>query len=276
MSRFEIPDSTSPQTVADWVEFEICLNSYELAKSETSAYMEASFGYDLGDDRVDSVWLELERRITLYGDKPPFRVNGNVVECCIDWHAYPEYMACLIFSLVGNAVEPLESGKLFERISGVAMKHYLPGQSLLPGFPDHLSAKAIAESLNERFIREPLPTSKDRKLDLIAWKSFNDCRCSQIVVLIQCASGHDWKQKVAQPNVDAWCKYIQFGCRPIKGFALPLLLSDPEVFEDVSADGGLIIDRARIYRSIVASSPDESLKGDVRCWCNLRITDIGG
>lgn len=274
MLSFNIPDTNSIEVIADWAEFYIALTQEELSKRGLSSYIEESSGSEPAEDEVDNVWLELERRIRLYGNPAPFLIQGDIIRCQINWHELPEYMVCLIFSLVGNPVETTASGQLFERISNEAARNFIVGDSIIYGFPNTLSAQDVATALNERFVYEPPSTRKDRDLDLVVWKSFDDDRCSQLVFLIQCAAGHNWPSKLKDLNVDAWRSYIHFAARPVKGFAIPVIITDRGKLQEISMDGGIIIDRARIYKNTVSATPTNNLRRDLTAWCNWRLPDI--
>lgn len=272
---YSIPDPGSTENISDWAEFYLASQKDELSRADLSSFIEGSSGSETPDDFINSVWLELETRENLYGEKPPYCVQRGLVQPNIDWEEYPEYMACLIFALEGNPVEPQKSGVLFERITSEAIGRFLGGESIAVGFPQNMAVVDIATALGEKYCSDPPWYRKDRKLDVVAWKPFGDQRASQVIILIQCAAGHNWTQKKTEMNVYAWCKYVHFACEPIKGFAIPVIISDKERLEDDSADAGIIIDRTRIYRNMVEGSlKDSSLRDDLRKWCSVRLKDM--
>ncbi len=272
---FGISNSASICDVADWVELFIAYFQVELSKSRLSSHIEESTGNEPDETFVDSIWQELEFRENLYGDQPPFRVDSRTVKSEIDWNNRPEYMACLIFSLVGNPTNSLRSGTLFERMTSEAMRNFLQGESIACGSSAAARVNEICRRTNEKFNCMPPRRRKDRNLDVVAWKSFGDSRASQLIILMQCKSGHDWKDKLKELNLTAWCRYIHFACPPIKGFSIPVIISNPEDLEEISVDAGLIMDRVRIYRNFVSSSPaDNTLRGDLVKWCDRRLREI--
>lgn len=272
---YMIPDPSSINNIADWAEFHVVFTQEELSKSQLCSYIEGASGSEPSDEFIDSIWQELENRETLYGDNPPYHVQRGLIVPAVNWEEYPEYMVCLIFALEGNPAEPLRSGTLFERITNEAIRSFLGGDSLAVGFPTTMAVEDMASALGEKYVTDPPWYSQDRKLDVVAWKPFEDQRASQVIVLIQCAAGHNWPSKKAELCLDAWCKYIHFACRPIKGFAIPVIISDPVKLEDHSTDAGLIIDRARIYRNMIkASLRDTALREDLKAWCRNRVKDI--
>jgi hypothetical protein len=271
---YSIPDTINRESIADRVEFFVTLTKGELAKSELGAYMESSSGSEIDADIVDSAWQELEYREFLYGERPPFAVEGALVRSLIDWENLPEYMTCLIFALEGNPTDSLSSGVLFERITEQAVRNFISGKCLRTRSPRKIPVIKIAGAVNEKFNYEPPSYRQDRDLDVVAWKDFGDNRSSQVVILIQCAAGHNWKSKLKDLNLDAWTKYIHFACRPIKGFSIPVIISDKTELEEHSTDGGVIIDRSRIYRNVISSSPSDHLRDELKAWCKRRIAEM--
>ena len=277
MFRYDIHSPTNIGNVADWTEFYIAYTQESLSRAELSSAVERSRGNEPDEDFITSVWNELEIRQSLYGDKPPFTLESRLVSPGGSWEDFPEYMACLIFSLEGNPNTDAESavgaGKLFERISLIAVKHYLQGEGIIYGYPAEQGVDEIATLMHEKFIYLPPTYRKDRNLDIFAWKSFEDDRPSQIVLLIQCAAGTNWKGKLKELNLNAWEKYIHFATKPSKGFSMPVVLTK-ERWEEAATDAGILFDRTRLYRNILAADDDDILKDDLRVWCTNRIAEL--
>jgi len=271
---YNIPDPSKKEVVADWAEFYILATESELSKDQLRSFIEGSSGSEPSDDYIIDIWTELEKREKLYGENPPFVFHEGLIQPSITWGNRLEYMTCLIFSLEGNPIDPLKSGILFERIVKEAAAYYLNGQSIPVGFPDTYKAEEIAAALRETFVHEPPEFRQDRNLDVVAWKPFGDDRPNQVVVLIQCAAGHNWSSKMTELSLNAWCKYIHFACIPVRGFAMPILVTDEIRWEENSWDAGLIFDRARIYRNITIDRVSSELNGDLNSWCSARLADM--
>lgn len=274
MLPYTIPDPNSRESIADWAEFFTAYTRGELSKSQLGADIEASSASEADEALIDSAWQELEYRQFLYGGAPPFVVERNIIKSAIDWEELPEYMACLIFALEGNPADSLSSGVLFERITEQAVRNFIGGKSLRTGFPNKVPVKDIAKEINERFNYEYPSYRQDRDLDLVAWKDFGDDRSSQIILLIQCAAGHNWKSKLKDLNVNAWRKYIHFACKPVKAFSIPVIISDKNDLEEHSTDGGIILDRSRIYRNVISYIPTDNLRDELKNWCDQRLTEM--
>jgi hypothetical protein len=280
MLRYNIPDGTSIEIVADWVELYVTFLKDSISKTQLISYIQASTGSDVDDGFIDNVWGRLRERLILYGSTPPFSVEPNLVSSIIDWEHFPEYLTCLIYALEGNpnttAASAAEAGKYFERISNEAIRNYIDGKSLIYGFPGEQSVEELANQiLKEKFNHLPPYYRKDRDLDIIAWKSWNDDRASQIILFVQCAAGGNWKTKIKDLNLRAWEKYIDFAAPLLKGFAVPVIISDKEILNEISTDAGVIIDRPRLYRETFNRVfSDTELRGTLHTWCLHRITEL--
>jgi len=274
MLPYTITDPSGREGIADWAELFSTYTKGDLSKSGLGAYIEASSGSEADEAIIDSAWQELEFRQFLYGEKPPFQVVHNILKCIINWEEIPEYMACLIFALEGNPENSLASGVLFERITEQAIKNFLKCNSLRTGFPNKTPVEDIARTINEKFNYEYPSYRQDRDLDIVAWKDFGDNRSSQIVLLTQCAAGHNWSSKLKDLNIDAWRNYIHFACKPIKAFSIPIIISDKNILEEHSSDAGVILDRSRIYRNVINTIPPDNLRGELKTWCEQRLSEM--
>lgn len=280
MFTYNIPNPNSISSTADWVELYITFQNCGLSRTQLGSFLESSKGKESSDDFIKDVWDELSYRRIMYGGSPPFQIDYYYIQSDLEWKNAPEYLACLIFSLEGNPNTAVSSaavaGKYFERISNEAVKNYIKGNSIIYGFPSEQNIEEISKSLLfEKFNYLPPSYRKDRNLDLIAWKSWGDNRASQLILFVQCAAGNNWKTKTKELNIRAWEKYIHVAAKLIKGFSIPIVISDAEELHEISTDAGIVIDRSRIYRETINTVFDDlSLKSDLIIWCNNRISEI--
>lgn len=275
MPTLIIDNPTSKSDVANWAEFFICATKNTLSKTQLSSFLESSSGSEPDSTFIDDVWQELIGREFLYGKKPPFQVDSREIISNLNWEDFPEYLTCVILSIDGNSVNASSTGKLFERLSCEAIKSYMGGDAIIYGFPQKQSLEDIAKQMNERFNMPHTSNFKDRGVDIIGWKSFEDNRKSQIVGLFQCAAGFNWNKKLLQIPLNAWKQYILWSdTLPIKGFTTPVFI-DEDIFHDTVTDAGLMFDRPRLYRYIQnAIQINHSLKVDLVEWCNEKINNF--
>jgi hypothetical protein len=275
MLAIDIPDPSDEASVADWIELCVGYEASPISKAAVSHKIEMASGSEPSDAFLSSIWDEMEARMNLYGLQPPFTVDSNEVTPNVIWRDNPEYIMCLILSLTGNPSNPTPTGKLFERISREAIKNYLGGEAIVTGHPNPYSVKDICELMCEKFKTELPSNYKDRGVDIIAWKPFSDNRGNQIVILIQCAGGHNWVSKTNDVAVRAWAeKYMGFKCYPVKGFSTAVVVTNSEAFEEVSFETHLLIDRTRIYSNTVNSQIEGTLRTEIAQWCMDRFAEI--
>ena len=268
---------TTPTGIADWAEWYVAYSQQSLSKpalvNDVALIMGSTTSDDMIDSLIDSVWLILRTRQKLYGPGSPIKVAARLLTSRGKWQDHPHYLACLIFALTGNIEQVGAAGQLFEEVSTLAVKRYLGGEGVTCGFPTTLHASDLASLVTEPFIKEYPSYRKDRNLDILAWIPFNDGRPNQIIVMVQCASGRNWRSKTKELNLEAWKKYIHFLSPPIRSFTLPDIITDDR-FEEQSTDAGLILDRSRIYRCIYGVTLSTDLKARLIKWCKARISTM--
>lgn len=281
MFGYENSDWSDMSRTADWCEFVVVSRRRDLSKAQLSTVLGEYLSSDPDDDYIDNIWRTLSRRQQLYGDVPPFIVVNDRVEPFASLDDHPAYFACLIFALEGNATTQAGSsaaaGALFEHICCTALRRYLSGNAQRFATLRPASVKSMAATIGETFGMEFPPHRNDRGLDVFAWKPWPDNRLGQIVILMQCAAGFNWREKTADLNLAAWRRYIQFSVDPLRAFSLPAVVEDSELSE-LLMDAGIVLDRPRIYRTLLDGSND--LDRDVReslvQWCESRLIEMIG
>lgn len=275
MITLDIPDPSDEKCVADWIELSVALDREPISKAAIINKISGASGDEPSDAFISFLWDELDYRMVLYGDSPPFVVQGMEIVPNLQWEDSPEYIMCLILSLTGNPSNPTPTGKLFERISMEAAKNYLNGCAIVFGHPDPHTVANVCVMTHEGFKTELPAVYNDRGVDVIAWKPFNDKRGNQIIVLMQCAGGHNWTTKTGDVVARAWTeKYMTFGCYPVRGFSTAVIISNKEQFEEVSFEAHLLFDRTRIYQNVVNKAFEGNLKTEIKSWCDTRILEL--
>jgi len=275
MLKIDIPDPEDVGVVADWIELNVSYEQQPISKSAISSILQGSSGNEPTDSFISSIWDELEQREILYGNHPPFIVVSLEVIPNLEWEDNPEYLMCLILSLTGNPSNPTPTGKLFERITREAAKNYITGNAIVFGHPTPYSIADICHLTKEKFKSELPANYKDRGLDVLAWKPFRDSRSNQIIIMMQCAGGHNWISKTGDVVLRAWTeKYITFGCKPIRGFSTVVVITNKERFEEISFEADLLFDRPRIYVNTMGFEIEGDLRFEILTWCNERIKEL--
>ena len=280
----ELPDPDSMETVADWVELTLSIGDDQISKAEISSAIEGLAGKEPGEAFIASIWRELARRQNLY-TWPYFKVEDYIIEAQFSSEPLTQYVACLLLSLYGVQGSTQVPGKLFERLVRLAMTNYLSGNAVIFGWPfEDVEAekdkepaitrkiKKLAYDLGERFYEAPDARYKDRGVDVIGWIPFKDRRSGQVIVLLQCAAGHNWEDKLPVP-IEAWRQYIHWASNPIPAFAVPCVVNERQ-WHDMSKDKGILFDRVRILNLLPSDLPEKPLSDELRTWVDKQIKDM--
>lgn len=280
----EIPDPRSITRIADWVELAVSTTSTSLSKAQLASYIESSAGDEPAEHFLSSVWQELSQRQNLYS-LPIFEVKERTVEPVTGRVASTEYLVCLILSLYGMQGGTQVPGKLFERLTSEAVEHYLSGKAQVFGWPFNSNdfqassdetqiekmVRNIAQILGEKFVEAPASHFKDRGLDVIGWVPFSERRSGQVVILVQCGAGHNWKAKNAVPR-RAWAQYIHWASDPLVAFAVPCVIDERD-WHNESRDKGILFDRVRILNLLPKGAKDNQLKKDMSSWIKQQLLE---
>ncbi len=268
----ELPDLTSIERIADWVELSVIYKNKTFSKAKIFSLLRNS-GDDVDEGTVDSIISELIRRSKLYGDASPFVVEGKCIKPIVNWKKSPEIVMCLIFSIYGvrKRRKRDDGTKLFERLSGEAVMLYLDGSAEVIGFPDKKKLEEQITNISlktceKKGARCPRPQDKDKGVDIIAWKPHGDKRPNQIILLVQCAAGINFEQKRSISLV-AWSEFINWAVPPMQGISIPCIPSNDSWIQ-IRDYYHLIFDRVRIFRAVHSSNlSDTRLRREVIKWC---------
>ncbi len=177
-----------------------------------------------------------------------------------------------------------DRGYLFERLAENALTSLFPRWKTVrtgwtPEKPANITSlvQTMTGSLNELAGNHehwsPLD-AKDEGLDLYCYYPFDDIHSGYPVYLIQCATGINWRGKIAKPSLRGWEKYIQFTCSPRKGFIIPFALKDFWVHgKEIE---GPLLDR---YRLLSFDTPENEwlspdLANELESWLIPRIASL--
>jgi hypothetical protein len=275
-----IPTPTEVDSVSDWIELNILLRCQAMSKCEVASDVEQAMGSEPPEAFVDDIWEELRDRsskmVASY-----FTVFDRSVELVQPMPKRYDYLACLLLSLYGVPTPQLGITKIFERVTCLATKRYLSGEALVIGWPLRKGngntslqdgVRRLAEGIGEKFAEQPRSSYKDRGVDVVAWKAFDDARSGQVVLLLQCAAGKNWREKKPVP-CDAWNHYIHWACNPQRGFAVPCVVKRHE-WHDISRDNGIILDRIRLYNLLKDGIKDAQLSKEIAKWVRTQLKEL--
>ncbi len=250
-----VPHSNNISRIADWVELYILVYKATLSKSKILSILQKE-AISIEEEDIDSVISELERRLLLYGRIKPFQVIGSNIRPKIGWKKYPEYALCLYYSAYGVGIttkgSKRDSGtKYFEDITKCCLEKYLLSYGHAFGFPSSFSFKkqldSFASRINEKRYDDPNPDDKDRGVDIIVYKQFDEIRGNCILLFVQCAAGKNWNDKKTVP-IDSYRRYFSFNQKSVLSSLAITQVVDINDWQNACSDYGLIIDRARLFR----------------------------
>jgi len=274
-----LDDADDSERVADWLELELSLGEPSFSKSKVSSIIRDASGIEPIESFASDVWRHLRGRVALYST-PFFEIQGDLVLRGENVAASRlEYQVCLFFSLYGASYLTGSNPKLFERMSAEAIGRHFGGPVFVfgwPVLPDVQTAiaervKQVSELLRERFVEAPGSRYKDRGVDFISWKPFAEPdhanrRSCQLVVLSQCAAGHDWRKKTRELPIASWRQYIHWATDPMRAFAVPCVIRE-DLWHDVAREvEGLVFDRIRIVNQFPQGVEDTDLREALEAW----------
>lgn len=270
----EIPDVTDVDRLSDWIELYVLSEKKVISKSKIISILEDN-SIESDEDKVDSAITELDRRLILYGKIKPYEVKGTIISPKFDWKRYPEHTLCLYYSTYGAGSHD-EGTKLFEQVTKKCVENELKWKSILFGFPASISFKSqldtFAEQIHEHRDENPSPHDKDRDVDIVVWKQFDDDRSNVILLFIQCAAGKNWdgKKPVA---ITSYRRFVSFNYKvAIPSLSITQIISISD-WRNATDDYGIVLDRARLFRMFTSSTyrVNAQLKKQLSNWCKSKL-----
>jgi hypothetical protein len=219
--------------------------------------------------------------LNLYGKIKPFLIKDNNIIPNFDWKKFPEFTLCLYYSTYG--VGKTEKGKkrdkgtkLFEDITKSCLENYLQCTGHLFGFPSKESFKkqldSFAKKINEKRFEDPNPHDKDRDVDLIIYKQFDEFRNNCVLFFVQCAAGKNWDEKKAVP-IESYRRYMSFSLKATVSSLAITQVVDMNDWRNACDDYGIIIDRARLFRLLSQNQNiiPKKLNQEIINWCKAKL-----
>jgi hypothetical protein len=279
-----LDDAEDSELVADWVELELSLGEPSFSRARMMSIIRDASGNEPGEAFISDIWRHLQWRLTMYGEKYFQFDDDLVVRNDAVMNGRLEYEVFLFFSLYGAPTG--SNPKLFERVTAEAIARHLGGEFFVFGWPvlqDVQTAiaervKQLSELLRERFVEAPQSRYKDRGVDIVCWKPFPEPdfasrRSGQVVVLSQCAAGHDWRGKTNELPMGSWTQYLHWANDPIPAFAVPCVIVN-NLWHDVNREvKGLVFDRVRLLNHLTAGVQQDGLRGELEEWRTEQTED---
>lgn len=207
------------------------------------------------------VFRELEVRVAAADTAYPFDLADNGVlrvrTLATEFSAYT-FCLCLSYSRFSHVTGATRFPRRhFEDLACIAAQNYLSGEVACFAAPRRVLPRAFYPAIDALCTqmaeggphrKSDRRTGQDRKLDLVAWRPFPDNQPGKVMLFGQCASGHDWEDKLGELNPDAFCKsylLVQPISPMVRAFFIPHRI-DRQSWEEVSRNAGIVFDRCRI------------------------------
>lgn len=238
MSGLKLPDTpTDKIKLADWLEIKAIISPDQNASIgdleralKISSVLESNSNQDEAiEQKCLEVISELEERALAACDSYPYIIEGGTLELKEGLEKYSAYVFCLCLSYFRWSTKrfkeiDINPWHLFEELSAIAAAKYLDGHVFILGTSRRNRKKyknAFKEAVNQLckligegngYREQPSQSTKDDKVDLIAWKDFRDMRTSKLIMFGQCAGGNNWTMKLTDLDPHAfWSQWIVEG-----------------------------------------------------------------
>lgn len=263
-----LPSSEETPDLADWVEASCLFVDQSLSRSQIELALNAE---GLEEGVIEDIYTEINWRSWL-AKSYPLMTQGTRFQIKQQWNERIVYSYQLLLTILrdtglsqDNSVwRPL--AKQFERLCELAVQEYLHGLSMNIGSPrlaplpggfekclTHLSNQVSEKPVRPEHIAYSAPSWKDGGADVVAWVPFEDRHPSQVILLVACATGKDWRKKILELDLKYWSKIIDWHVSPLQGFSIPSVLERGDMWRGLSTQSGIVFDRLRIS-SLVESS----------------------
>ncbi len=228
-----------------------------------------------------SISEELARRSAVMKDAYPFVVSGGSLAYSPSKTGVYEFCLAVARNPKGTSEGKPHASTVFEWIArDVLALHIGTGaRGFRTGWPPHESegrgtrTKETFELLSKQcgeFIWDPqqyLPNDpppkllKDAGLDVVVWKPWPDGRLAQLFALGQCACGKNDidENKARELSIERLERWLRPLCltKPLRCFLAAHHIPNTCHLYDLSRDGGLVFDRARL--AMLAESTPEAV-----------------
>jgi len=278
-----------PIKVADWIELQVLYSpskSFSLESVRSRIDAEGSLAETSPDDEEDSseqliaiAQEEMERRRTIVGAAYPFEISDGVAKATVTAKYVPYVFSLLVADREYYSPDDNDSKIFFEHLVTLAVKKYFDCESLRFGAPRDTMPPGIVDAINKLSEKTGIKivrgydvncTDRDLGLDVAAWKTHTDLRPNMLLLYLQCATGIHWTTKKSDCNLAEWRGLLYWQVDPIRGLAVPYVLSEDEWARETV--GLLFLDRLRIAACLQGFGPRDC-EIDWWKWCKSRIRE---
>jgi len=259
-----------PAKLSDWLELQAISSSNGRASAGAleRELKRLGCGGIEAEGLIGNVLTEVDNRKQAAGDVAyPFLREPSSIKLNGKPKDYPAYVFCLGLSFFSWKIRKGVQETpwlLFEQLAGHSARGYLGGEvevfgtSTREGSPgkQHFVDKVNRLSTNLRegqgFKPQRTFSTKDAKLDIVAWKPFRDQRASQVILFGQCAGGWNWTSKLTELEPEGfWDQWVEGGkvSQLMRSVFIPHRVFDTDEWDKHARAARLLFDRCRIAAS---------------------------
>lgn len=279
-------DKSSILDAADWVETSALFKddrNISVKDLERALIQSNSISEDAARQIAEAAFKEIESRIAACStnlpgifNQYPFQLNGTktlltvVAELATNTQHAGVYLFMLLITRgdMGSGARKLDGvdpTKVFERLCAEVLCEFWGGKSPFcathvfgTARPQGTGSSKFQANIEElcKLLREGVsyksgaraPGGGDGKLDLVAWRGFNDGMPGSLIGFAQCKTGLHWRDHITKLQPKTFCDKFMTKpllLSPVRVYMVPNRIGHDE-WDEHTNDGGLLFDRCRI------------------------------
>jgi hypothetical protein len=271
------PEFKKPEFLADWLELVALTQGDRNASAGDLERRLDLLNCREKESLLGNAFTEIDRREQGAGAAAyPFTRANTSIEFKGNSADFAPYLFCLALSYFGWKARkgaPQNPWLLFEQLASYSAQSYVSGKAIVFGTSSRGDAKkaknvfrtqvsALAKALGEGggFRKQRTFSTKDSKVDIVAWRGFSDRRASQVIIFGQCAAGANWEgAKLTELDPEVfWDQWMSVGkvSALLRSVFIPHCVFDDELWEQHARPARLLFDRCR-----VVAHANEAVKG---------------
>ncbi len=290
--------NVNPQIFGDWVEASALFGDGEIRKGDiVDVLLDSQVLYEDSQELAEEItqigWDVVEMRKRCGCIPESLVTSQSLVKDTSNWDKWPVRSFLILLSLTTLYPEwasidrnSTKQGDLFESVVEESCPALLPDWEVYrsgwsPENPINFDSmvKDICVRLNTNGpgnIKELTSSNvKDAGLDIVCYRNYSDLNEAFPVILLQCASGKNRKQKIYEPSAKLWGKLLNTAITPSTGMALPFVI-DREGIKKIAEGNNIIFDRSRILSTMTERNIklSDGLSSRLIKWMEQKIENL--
>ncbi len=242
---------------------------------------------------AEEVWAVLAGRAQRLGDRYALEVDGEVLTVRGgSWRASPCFAALTLLANIARyptaielaEIDGVRFSRLFEKIVQASARGLFAGTTVRfgapadPGWPTSIDDRIRHLGSLMRLRVQELegktdPLDKDKTLDVASRLSFADDGPGSVIVMAQCASGRNWRDKSSEPNIALWEDVLRWDSVLVRAVAVPWWLGGEREYARYFRhfSKAIILDRPRLLTGQPEEYFDPAYRTLLESWCEGQL-----